>query len=113
MMSRLPMYDVEEEASTIQSIDVIDFSPINLDEICEAQREDKLLQKVLHKLETSNSDTLSSRASWPFIDKLNELFIDDQILFRCVYKGHIQIVLPPVLHDKVLRLLHYEPTGDI
>ena len=112
IMSRLPMYAVEEETSTVQAIDVIDFSPsVDLDEIREAQREDELLQKVFHMLETSNSDTVSCRSLWPFIDKLDELFIDDQILFRCVYEGHIQIVLPPVLHDKVLRLLHHEPTG--
>ena len=111
-MSRLPMYDEEEEVNTVQAIDIIELSSsLNLDEIREAQGEDEMLQEVLQILDTGNTDTVSSRKLWPFIEKLDELFVDDEILYRCVYEGHIQIILPPALHDKVLLLLHHEPTG--
>ena len=42
----------------------------------------------------------------PFVDKLDEFFIDDAIFYRQVYEEHIQVILPPSLHDKVLMLLH-------
>ena len=110
-MSRLPMCDEGEEVNTVQAIDIIEllFS-INLDEIREAQGEDEMLQEVSQILDTGNTDTESSITLWPFIDKLDELFFDDKILYRCVYEGHIQNILPPALHE-VLRLLHHEPTG--
>ena len=108
-MSRLPMYD---EGEAVQAIDIIELSSsISMDEIREAQNDDKMVQSVLQILETGNRDEVNTRTLWPFIDKLDELFIDDNILYRCVYEGHIQLILPPALHDKVLRLLHHEPTG--
>ena len=52
-----------------------------------------------------------SKEMRPFVDKLDEFFIDDAILYRQVYEGHIQVILPPSLHEKVLMLLHQNPTG--
>ena len=103
------MYD---EGEAVQAIDIIELSSsISMDKIRKAQNDDKMVQSILQILETGNRDEVNTRTLWPFIDKLDELFVDDNILYRCVYEGHIQLILPSALHDKVLRLLHHEPTG--
>ena len=110
VMSRLPMYDESEPA--VRAIDLIELSSsITMDEIRDAQQNDEMVQRIILILQTGDMEAISSKSLWPFIDKMDELFIDEHILYRCVYEGHIQLILPPSLHDKVLRLLHHEPTG--
>ena len=60
IMSRLPMYDEEEQA--VQAIDIIELtSCINMEEIREAQQNDEMVQRVIHILTTNNQDTVSSK----------------------------------------------------
>ena len=115
--SRLPIYengddDISQPGAGISTLDVISITSIlNLDDIREAQQNDDIVQNVI-KLEYNSDEKVTiSKEMRSFVDKLDEFFIDDAILYRQVYEGHIQVILPPSLHDKVLMLPHQNPTG--
>ena len=52
-----------------------------MEEIRDAQQDDEMVQRVIHILTTNNRDAVSSKTLWPFLDKIDELFLDEQILY--------------------------------
>ena len=108
VMTRLPQYD------NIQAVEVIQFeADLTMEEIEQAQEENELLSIISANFDTI--DTLQEtypnfKALRPFIDKKEQLFIEDNILYRQVSDSQIQVILPPCLHGRVLQILHNSPT---
>ena len=82
-----------------------------MDDIREAQQNYDIVQNVIKLVYNSDEKVTIAKEMRPFVDKLDEFFIDGSILYLQVFEGHIQMILPPSLRDKVLMLLHQNPTG--
>ena len=93
------------------TIELTEFSNVvTKEEIAEAQHQDKLMQEVMMTIATWNETSNVTKSLQPFFEKKDELFMDEDIMYRQVSDEHIQIILPPSLHEKVLWILHDSPT---
>ena len=94
------------------TIELTEFSNVvTKKENTEAQHQDKLMQEVMMTTATWNETSNVTKSLQPFFEKKDELFMDEDIMYRQVSDEHIQIILPPSLHEKVLWILHDSPTA--
>ena len=103
-MSRLPV-EVNTCMLTLESC-------VTLDEIREAQLNNAEIAEMIEAVKTGKwmADN-SSNLSKHFITIKEELFIDDNILYRQVNDERIQVILPPSLHKSIIEIVHSSATG--
>ena len=91
------------------TIELTEFSNVvTKKENTEAQHQDKLMQEVMMTIATWNETSNVTKSLQPFFEKKDELFMDEDIMYRQVSDEHI---LPPSLQEKVLWILHDSPTA--
>ena len=89
------------------TIELIEFNNVvTKEEIAEAQHQDKLVQEVMMTIATWNETSNVTKSLQPFFEKKDELFTDEDIMYRQVSDEHIHIILPPSQHEKLLWILH-------
>ena len=103
-MSRLPV-EVNTCMLTLESC-------VTLDEIREAQLNNAEIAEMIEAVKTGKWITDNpSNFSKHFTTIKEELFIDDNILYRQVNDERIQVILPPSLHKSIIELVHSSATG--
>ena len=101
-----------EEETAVNSIEIIDVdSVLTKEDILKAQREDQTVQALMEVLDKNTTNSHANGALKSLIDKKEELFIDEGLLYRQLSDEHCQVILPPALHGQVLALLHDDSTS--
>ena len=81
------------------TIELIEFNNVvTKEEIAKAQHQEKLVQEVMMTIATRNEASNVTKSLQPFFEKKDELFMNEDIIYRQVSDEHIQIILPPSLH---------------
>ena len=80
------------------TIGLIEFNNVvTKEEIAKAHQE-KLVQEVMITIVTWNEASNVTKSLQPFFEKKDELFMNEDIMYRQVSDEHIQIILPSSLH---------------
>jgi hypothetical protein len=104
-MTRPPIVNVNTILTQLES-------DMTLAEIRNAQLENEDLQTVMNCLKTSSwEDCNSNNILRAFSAIQDELFLDENIIYRQLSDEHCQVILPPMMHSKILMIYHDSPTG--
>ena len=96
--------------TVMNTLDVVKFeSALTEEEISKAQNNDTTVKEILETLETWNKKLPISSNLKPFVEKADELFIYNGILYRQLSNEKVRIILSPSLHKTVLEMLHASP----
>jgi hypothetical protein len=76
------------------------------DVIRREQLDDATLQELRRVMDGEDVKVNKSSKLWPFVSKLDEFYIENDIIYRQSREDNIQIVLPTSLHEPVFELLH-------
>ena len=96
--------------TVMNTLDVVKFeSAITEEEITKAQNNDTTVKEILENLETWKKQLPTSSHLKPFVEKADELYIYNGILYQQLSDEKVQIILPLSLYKKVLEMLHASP----
>ena len=85
-------------------------SELFFETIRDEQQREPTLRKLRDIMDGENYSINKNSKLWPFTSKIDELFIDDDdVLRRQSNDDATQIVLPQILHEPVLQILHEQP----
>ena len=100
-----------EEETAVNAIEIIDVdSVLTKEDILKAQREDQTVQALMEVLDKNTTNSHVNGTLKSLIDKKEELFIDEGLLYRQLSDEHCQAILPPAQLGQVLALLHDDST---
>ena len=98
--------------AVVETMEMVELdSSLTKEEILLAQQEDETVKKIVELLKDSNAIFPTTGTMKGFSDKKDELFIDGGLLYRQISDEHCQVILPPMLHTKILEILHDNPTA--
>ena len=105
------MSRITVDPTDIAAIQILDLScDLTSEEILDAQLQEPILNKLRQALDGETGTVKKTNALWPFLTNLEKFFIDeDNIVYHQTFDEHIQIVLPPLLHERVFEMLHEPP----
>ncbi len=103
-MSRLPI----EVNTCMQILE----SCITLNEVREAQQNNTEIAEIIEAVKAGTwTMATDSNLRKHFTTIKEELFVDDNVLYRQVNDEQIQVILPPSLHKDIIELVHSSATG--
>ena len=103
-MSRIPV-EVNTCICTLESC-------VSLEDIQQAQHDNSEIAIIIEATKTGQwSNENNSNLIKHFTTIKDELFIDDNVLYRQVNDEQVQVILPPIMHKNIIELIHAAPTG--
>lgn len=105
VMSRIPVPCTALEITSLEST-------ISLEDITQAQKNDVFIVEIRQYIENNKwPDATTSNIAKAFKLIKDELFLDNDLLWRQQINEKCQVILPPSLHQKVLTLFHSSHEG--
>ncbi|VEN53985.1 unnamed protein product [Callosobruchus maculatus] len=105
MLSRLPLKDITEIDSSINSFNLSEELPISYKDIAKVSSKDAVLMKVIDYVKSGWPSHVASELK-PYYVKRNELSCEQ----NCLLKG-TKVVIPEALRTQILELMHEDHIG--